>query len=61
MVLSPIYLLPADFTKQDSVKTAQVLRVSVKSLERWFLKLVQSDDLQYVSHGLDCKSNPLTA
>ena len=54
-------MLPTDFTKQDAVKTAEVLGVSVKSLERWLLKFVQSNDLQHISHGLYRKSNPLTA
>ena len=54
-------MLPTDFTKQDAINTAQVLGVSVKSLERWLLKFVQSNDLQHISHGLYRKSNPLTA
>ena len=54
-------MLPTDFTKQDAVKMAQVLRVSVKSLERWLLKFVQSNDLQHISHGLYRKSYSLTA
>ena len=54
-------MLPTDFTKQDAVKTAEVLGVGVKSLERWLLKFVQSNDLQRISHGLYRKSNPLTA
>ena len=54
-------MLPTDFTKQDAVKMAEVLGVSVKSLERWLLKFVQSNDLQHISHGLYRKSNPLTA
>ena len=54
-------MLPTDFSKQDAVKMAEVLGVSVKSLERWLLKFVQSNDLQHISHGLYRKSNPLTA
>ena len=54
-------MLPADFSKQDAVKMAEVLGVNVKSLERWLLKFVQSNDLQHISHGLYRKSNPLTA
>ena len=54
-------MLPTDFSKQDAIKTAEVLGVSVKSLERWLLKFVQSNDLQHISHGLYRKSNPLTA
>ena len=54
-------MLPTDFTKQDAIEQAKVLGVSVKSLERWLLKFVQSNDLQHISHGLYRKSNPLTA
>ena len=54
-------MLPADFSKQDAVKTAEVLGIGIKSLERWLLKFVQSNDLQHISHGLYRKSNPLTA
>ena len=54
-------MLPTDFSKQDAIKTAEVLGVSVKSLERWLLKFVQSNDLQHISHGIYRKSNPLTA
>ena len=61
MVLSPIYVLPTDFIIQDSVKTVQVLGVSVKLLERLLLKFVQSNELQHVLHGLCRKSNSLTA
>ncbi len=50
-------MLPADFTKQDAVKQAEVLGVSVKSLERWLLKYVQTNDLQRISHGLYHKTN----
>ena len=54
-------MLPTDFSKQDAIEQAKVLGVSVKSLERWLLKFVQSNDLQHISHGLYRKSNPLTA
>ena len=54
-------MLPTDFTKQNAIEQAKVLGVSVKSLERWLLKFVQSNDLQHISHGLYRKSNPLTA
>ena len=50
-------MLPTDFTKQDAVHTAEVLGVSIKSLERWLLKYVQSNDLQRISHGLYRKIN----
>ena len=54
-------MLPTDFTKQDAIEQAKVLGVSVKSLERWLLKFVQSNDLQHISHDLYRKFNPLTA
>ena len=52
-------MLPADFTKQDAVKQAQVLGVSVRTMEKWIDKLVQSTDIVRVTHGQyqkrDCK------
>ena len=51
--------LPADLTKQDAVKQAQVLGVSVRTMEKWIDKLVQSTDIVRVTHGKyqkrDCK------
>ena len=49
-------MLPADFTKQDAVKQAEVLGIGLKSLDRWLSKFVQSSDLQHVSHGIYRKS-----
>jgi hypothetical protein len=49
-------MLPADFTKQDAVKQAEVLGIGLKSLDRWLAKFVQSSDLQHVSHGIYRKS-----
>ena len=54
-------MLTTDFNKQDAIRQEEVLGVSVKSLERWLLKFVQSNDLQHISHGLYRKFNPLTA
>ena len=52
-------MLPADFTKQDAVKQAQVLGVNVRTMEKWIDKLVQSTDIVRVTHGQyqkrDCK------
>ena len=52
-------MLPADFTKQDAVKQAQVLVVSVRTMEKWIDKLVQSTDIVRVTHWKyqkrDCK------
>ena len=49
-------MLPADFTKQEAVKQAEVLGIGLKSLDRWLSKFVQSSDLQHVSHGIYRKS-----
>ena len=52
-------MLPTDFTKQDAVKQAEVLGVSVRTMEKWIDKLVQSTDIVRVTHGQyqkrDCK------
>ena len=44
-------MLPADFTKQDAVKQAEVLGVSVRTMEKWIDKLVQSTDIVRITHG----------
>ena len=44
-------MLPADFTKQDAIKTAEVLGVCVRTVERWLVKFVQSSEIQHVAHG----------
>jgi hypothetical protein len=44
-------MLPTDFSKQDAVKTAEVLGVCVRTVERWLVKLVQSSEKQHVAHG----------
>ena len=44
-------MLPTDFTKQDAINTAQVLGVSVRTVERWLVKLVQSSEILHVAHG----------
>ena len=44
-------MLPADFTKQDAMKQAEVLGVSVRTMEKWLDKLVQSTDIVRVTHG----------
>lgn len=49
-------MLPADFTKQEAVKQAEILGIGLKSLDRWLSKFVQSSDLQHVSHGIYRKS-----
>ena len=44
-------MLPADFTKQDAVKQAQVLGISVDTMKRWLTKYTQSNDIQRVEQG----------
>ena len=51
MALLFFEMLPADFTKQDAVKQAEVLGVSVRTMEKWIDKLVQSTDIVRVTHG----------
>ena len=52
-------MLPTDFTKQEAVKQAEVLGVSVRTMEKWIDKFVQSTDIVRVTHGQyqkrDCK------
>ena len=52
-------MLPTDFTKQDAIRQAEVLGVSVRTMEKWIDKLVQSTDIVRVTHGQyqkrDCK------
>jgi hypothetical protein len=44
-------MLPADFTKQDAVKQAQVLGIGNKTIDRWLQKFVNSCEIQHVAHG----------
>ena len=44
-------MLPADFTKQDAVKQAEVLGISVDTMKRWLTKYSQSNDIQRVEQG----------
>ena len=44
-------MLPADFTKQDAVKQAEVLGVSVKTIDYWLTKYVQSNEIQRIING----------
>ena len=45
-------MLPADFTKQDAVKQAEVLGISIRTMERWLLELVQSADIERIGQGI---------
>ena len=40
-----------DFTKQEAVKQAEVLGVSVKTIEVWLQKYIQSSHIERVMHG----------
>ena len=44
-------MLPTDFTKQDAVKQAEVLGISVETMKRWLTKYTQSDDIQSIEQG----------
>ncbi len=45
-------MLPADFSKQDAVKQAQVLGIGLNTLNKWLNKFVQSNDILHVAHGV---------
>ena len=49
-------MLPTDFTKQDAVKTAEVLGIGLNTLNKWLDKFVQSSDILHVAHGIYRKS-----
>ena len=44
-------MLPTDVTKQDAVKQANVLGVSVKAIDYWLTKYVQSNEIQRIMNG----------
>ena len=54
-------MLPTDFTKQDAVKQAEVLRVSVKTIEIWLQKYIESSHIERVMHGIYHKAIGKTA
>ena len=45
-------MLPADFTKQDAVKQAEVLGIGLNTLNKWLNKFVHSNDILHVAHGV---------
>ena len=45
-------MLPTDFTKQDAVKTAEVLGIVEATMKRWLTKYTQSGDLQRIEQGI---------
>ena len=50
-------MLPTDFTKQEAVKQAEVLGVSVKTIDYWLTKYVQSNEIQRIMNGKYQKSH----
>ena len=44
-------MLPTDFTKQDAITQAEVLGVSVKTIDYWLTKYVQSNEIQRIMNG----------
>ena len=44
-------MLPTDFTKHEAVKQAEVLGVSVKTIEVWLKKYIESSHIERVMHG----------
>jgi hypothetical protein len=45
-------MLPADFTKQDAVKQAQVLGVNVRTMEDWIEKMIKQSSIERVMKGM---------
>ena len=54
-------MLPADFTKQDAVKQAEVLGISIKTMNNWLTKYSQTNDILHVAHGVYKKSSLCSA
>ena len=48
-------MLPADFTKQDAVKQAEVLGIGNKTIDRWLQKSINRHEIQHVAHGIYSK------
>ena len=44
-------MLPADFTKQDAVKQAEVLGVNVRTMEDWLEKAIQQTVIERIMKG----------
>ena len=45
-------MLPADFTKQDAVKQAEVLGVNVRTMEDWLEKAIQQTVIERIMKGM---------
>ena len=54
-------MLPTAFTKQDAIQQAKVLGVSVKTINNWLTKHLQSNEILHVAHGLYKKTSPQIA
>lgn len=54
-------MLSTDFSKQDAVKQAEVLGVSVKTMNNWLTKYTQSNDILHIAHGLYRKKSLCSA
>ena len=54
-------MLPADFSKQDAVKMAEVLGINIKTMDYWLTKFVNGGDLQRIMNGKYQKVNVLIA
>ena len=44
-------MLPTDFTKQDAIRQAEVLGVSVRTMEKWIDKYLQTTDIERIAQG----------
>jgi hypothetical protein len=44
-------MLPTDFTKQDAVKTAEVLGIAKSTMGEWLKKFTESAHIERVAHG----------
>ena len=54
-------MLPADFTKQDAMKQAEVLGINIKTMDYWLTKFVNTGDLQRIMNGKYQKANVMIA
>jgi hypothetical protein len=50
-------MLPADFTKQDAVKQAEVLGIAKSTMGEWLKKFTESTHIERVAHGQYHKVN----
>ena len=45
-------MLPTDFTKQEAIQQAQVLGVSVRTMEDWIEKMIKQSSIERVMKGM---------